>query len=197
MEYQYFTEKVWDEVTHDIIYGDCYYPVILEVFRNIEHTENSDIYEIETNEGLKFKVNLNYFSGEYIKDNLFYIAGTSKKFENEYDEIMKSLVDDDITLTVMFSDDKNRTTNTNEVRYGSVAVFKSLQESIKDSIMKKQGWHKKFKLLKFYVTKNDLKKAELYHRCIKRATLNLFNKLLIDNILEKDYDIYYYYSTEN
>jgi hypothetical protein len=181
----------WDHFWNCFIVEDQNNSFLFERLEKISTSETSDIWEIETSNGLIFSVSINFLEKVDVSDR---ILGTLIS-NLSYAEQLKSLQEavkktNQPILNVNFTDSENNYALTNKVKNYTFFVLKGVKTAITRSLHERTGTIPD--VLFFYFLKSEQKKFELFKRLFADCFSQLTNNFVDENS-SAQYDLAYFW----
>ena len=160
--------------------------------KGVEHR-----YKIETKSGKSFSVLISYYNPEvsYEIANTGETVAKQKRnntLTNEFEILKNKLESNKSKLCIInFVDSNARNIQTNEVNYESFEVFTSLKDSLVDSLLNKK-MIENLGAISIRISKNELKRRELYINMFNRYLGTYFPNVFEDNLSNETYLTVYF-----
>jgi len=172
-----------------IINDQNYYP-LYEKFELIKTEGNSDIYEIETTNALKFSLYVNYLNKSDLDNKLISMYASNINDKKIIKEIMDIVKNTKLPiLNVNFKDEPNNIKLTGNVGNYTFSVINGIKNAISQSLYNRGDFLPD--VLMFYILKSETRKLQFLEMFFGKM-FNKFKNKYVD-ASNNEYNIIYFY----
>jgi len=172
-----------------IINDQNYYP-LYEKFELIKTEGNSDIYEIETTNALKFSLYVNYLNKSDLDNKLISMYASNINDKKIIKEIMDIVKNTKLPiLNVNFKDEHNNIKLTGNVGNYTFSVINGIKNAISQSLYNRGDFLPD--VLMFYILKSETRKLQFLEMFFGKM-FNKFKNKYVD-ASNNEYNIIYFY----